>query len=1305
MKICISFLLAFFFLSQLYAVLEETASLEDFLYGDAPACEYDNWLSHVAEGVADPGYNLYAPYDRQTNGFGGFAIPDSTDLNIWANIIDEFLLGNLDAAQNLIDNADIPYQVVIFHDIDSQQTFYMLREIPDMNYFDDNGTDDPGDDEYGAFNFGWGLYIYFPAGNYPHITTAPHPNDDYFTVPIAHKVFIEHGSKFLLISGVGREVIWTNSGYYNNGKSLCDPSRVEAHPFNVSYQKFCDLIRFEFGRHEFSIQIHSYDWGDRHWGYPDVQISGGYYISSPDLPIRDLSSAHLDIVSASGEIIHPANSVGMNSEVHLNDFYGFHCSEYEFNFSNADTTFPVNTNIDLWGYSSNRQILYTQAGMNHYDNFERFLHLEMDELPNQYPQTVQNLHWFHGWDPVSLQWNMNQRFENVFEYYSPWIDALQEVLPDMYQMNDNQIPIAPTELEVISENADHIRIGWQAGDCYDMETYEILYSTEPIGNGNYDIIDKNDFQPLSCLAQNSYQLNGLVAGESYYFAVRIKDKQENLSDLSNEVMGIAGPAQLSDLYCVGKDEEVQLNWLSTSNNIFSGFNIYRKLAGEDFSLLSSWQTNPDLTGIEGQDISYSYLDENVENGEIYTYKLASENADQEYFFGNEVSANPQKIYEIYAAQIDGTLADTCYFGFNKFASNGYDQLYDLPANDTLNTDFLYCQFYEEYWNNVPNELFQEIDYIFDPETQLRSWVFRLRTDQLGQTIEIGLNHNSRDAERVYLYNNGNFTDLQNETFLLNPTNSDYYYFTLYLGNLTPTVEFDAFNNRLFYPNETATFEWSVNLNSTIDHINCYAENDEMTIPIGLELNPFSNQIDWDIPNLLFQNLQFKIDLIMMEGDTLTYLSPYKFGIVSPQTNVQIAAGWQMCTHYLDSPQIPTEDIYGLDSEFFLFQNENFIQINEPDFLQPFWIYAPQENYCALNNANILQNAFSFELEQGWNLIPNPHKANYQIQQLIFSVNNIDLDYYQAVQNRLIESQIFYYDENFYPQTSLNQGKSSYLFSYEEDVVIKYIPYHTPLYFPEFETEWEAEVIARDGNGRSAVQVGISASADSLYDENFDLIKPLAKPFDSNLNFSLPMQIPTSITPVAMHRSITSPKDESQSFVYCWEAELELSEPETIEFSFSEIDLPPDYHVYLKIADEYSELQPQDWISYEAFSDLLQFQILITDQTFSGSSQSLVPLAIHLMNYPNPFNPSTTISFNLTTESTENTEIVIYNLKGQRIRTLECIDCVDAASSQTLHSITWNGRDDNNKLVSSGVYFYQLKVDKKPVASRKMLLVK
>jgi len=89
--------------------------------------------------------------------------------------------------------------------------------------------------------------------------------------------------------------------------------------------------------------------------------------------------------------------------------------------------------------------------------------------------------------------------------------------------------------------------------------------------------------------------------------------------------------------------------------------------------------------------------------------------------------------------------------------------------------------------------------------------------------------------------------------------------------------------------------------------------------------------------------------------------------------------------------------------------------------------------------------------------------------------------------------------------------------------------------------------------------------------------------------------------------------------------------------------------------------------------------------------------IRLSNYPNPFNPTTTISFNLTTEITENTELAIYNLKGQKVK--------QYSISNDQSSIIWNGTDDNNQPVSSGIYFYQLKINNKIVASRNCLLLK
>jgi len=105
---------------------------------------------------------------------------------------------------------------------------------------------------------------------------------------------------------------------------------------------------------------------------------------------------------------------------------------------------------------------------------------------------------------------------------------------------------------------------------------------------------------------------------------------------------------------------------------------------------------------------------------------------------------------------------------------------------------------------------------------------------------------------------------------------------------------------------------------------------------------------------------------------------------------------------------------------------------------------------------------------------------------------------------------------------------------------------------------------------------------------------------------------------------------------------------------------------------------------------------------NSSSDGELPIVNYtLQNYPNPFNPSTTISFSLTTEITEDTELVIYNLKGQKIKSFP----VYQFTNSQVYQITWNGTDENNKPVSSGIYLYQLKVDGKPIAKNRCLLLK
>ncbi|MDD4224546.1 MAG: choice-of-anchor J domain-containing protein, partial [Candidatus Cloacimonetes bacterium] len=85
------------------------------------------------------------------------------------------------------------------------------------------------------------------------------------------------------------------------------------------------------------------------------------------------------------------------------------------------------------------------------------------------------------------------------------------------------------------------------------------------------------------------------------------------------------------------------------------------------------------------------------------------------------------------------------------------------------------------------------------------------------------------------------------------------------------------------------------------------------------------------------------------------------------------------------------------------------------------------------------------------------------------------------------------------------------------------------------------------------------------------------------------------------------------------------------------------------------------------------------------------------NFPNPFNPQTTIRYSVK-EATPVT-IEIYNVKGQVVKTL-----VSEAKASGHYTATWNGRDNNNQPVSSGVYFYKMRAGKYS-NTKKMILMK
>jgi len=107
---------------------------------------------------------------------------------------------------------------------------------------------------------------------------------------------------------------------------------------------------------------------------------------------------------------------------------------------------------------------------------------------------------------------------------------------------------------------------------------------------------------------------------------------------------------------------------------------------------------------------------------------------------------------------------------------------------------------------------------------------------------------------------------------------------------------------------------------------------------------------------------------------------------------------------------------------------------------------------------------------------------------------------------------------------------------------------------------------------------------------------------------------------------------------------------------------------------------------------------IDEQEIEQTSLSL------LQNYPNPFSDFTMFSF-FTTKNTKDTKITIYNIKGQLVKVLECGESLSTKADKVYYSILWDSKDENDNLLSSGIYFYHLKIDDTVIDTKKCLVLR
>ncbi|SVA60438.1 uncharacterized protein METZ01_LOCUS113292, partial [marine metagenome] len=515
-------------------IIHESGNLAMFLGGSSPSSAYENWVSHVSEGIASEGYNDYGPtwLDVQSNGFGTYRVlqENSPVLSYWETIFYHFVNGDTTIVDSLLQDSleSFFYEIVIFDDTTLYRTYHFLREQLDTSYVDLNQPDVETDDVVGSFRNGWGLFIINPTAQREQVLIqVPHPCDDFIAPYLAIEIFNAMDAFGFMINGAGREVAWNEIGSYSNGKSISDPSR---YPHTI-FQKFQEAVTMPLiGNNPhwpLVFAIHSFD-NATHTERKSVIIAAGAQNVFTNKPIRDITDDHFDIINFTDEYPIMEDQFGNVDPLHITDYYEAFYDDDFFYDNDGSEEFPIVLATELRGPSNGVQMNDLQSQINGGSVYEPWVHVEMDEKPMLFDSLdyEDDTVYSFGTYPTSIT-----NFSMIQEYYQPFIQAVEDYLIHWETYADITAPDSIQFIYPVIVEDDQITLEWLPVGDTNFKTYQIQYGQDSLTAGS-PIWDINHDPEMQNMRTNMTTVEGIDTGEIWHFRIRATDYSDNAGSWS-----------------------------------------------------------------------------------------------------------------------------------------------------------------------------------------------------------------------------------------------------------------------------------------------------------------------------------------------------------------------------------------------------------------------------------------------------------------------------------------------------------------------------------------------------------------------------------------------------------------------------------------------------------------------------------------------------------------------------------------------------------------------------------------------------
>jgi hypothetical protein len=350
---------------------------------------------------------------------------------------------------------------------------------------------------------------------------------------------------------------------------------------------------------------------------------------------------------------------------------------------------------------------------------------------------------------------------------------------------------------------------------------------------------------------------------------------------------------------------------------------------------------------------------------------------------------------------------------------------------------------------------------------------------------------------------------------------------------------------------------------------------------------------------------------------------------------------------------------------------------------------------------------SMPLRRGWNMVGYPLWIGTDVAGIQVDYNGSRYTWQAAVAQGLVAGSFFDYDgvtQVYQTATMLSTWHGYWLAAYQDNISLwfDYRNATTNLKFAEqckvadTSGDWSLPISSKDGKAR--IVIGGDSRATQGFDALLDLPSPPSSPGAKTTDVGLaidhtPWDI---ITGTSFLADFVSPACS----MYAWEIRVKARGATSVELRWDPELLPASGEVDLWVPSTGQILVSSLRNASSCLVPLINGrQIIEVRLNAQASPVGTVPAATSLgANFPNPFNPSTTIACDLAAPS--RVSLQVFDASGRLVRVLAAGQDLTAGH----HELTWNGRDDAGRAVAGGVYFYRLDAGSYH-ETRKMTLVK